>query len=151
MIVLVNKYYGALLDKTLRFFKDMSKEKQEYYNDGMFVCPKCGRKFTRWANLKSHLKREDLCEGTGKIKRNSDSNSESIDIELTKEENEKGPKKHSKKYSKSDSFEPTRSDTERLSVLLQNDHNFVVLPHDGIKLEDSGFIANQNNDDPLAM
>ena len=113
----------------------------------MFVCPKCGRKFTRWTNLKSHLEREDLCIETGKIKRNSDSKSESNDIELTKEENEKGPKK----YSKTDNFEPTRSDIEKLSVLLQNDHNFVVLPHDGIKLEDSGIIENQNNDDPLAM
>ena len=131
----------------MRFFEELSKEKQEHFVDGMFVCPKCDRKFTRWANLKSHLEREDLCQGTGKIKRNSDSKSESNDIELTKEENEKGPKK----YSKTDNFEPTRSDIEKLSVLLQNDHNFVVLPHDGIKLEDSGIIENQNNDDPLAM
>ena len=118
----------------------------------MFVCPKCGRKFTRWANLKRHL--EDRCNGIGKIKRNIDSKSEyseSNDIELTKEESEKSPQKYSKKYSKTDDFEPTRSDIERLSVLIQNDHNFVVLPHDGIKLEDFGIIENQTNDDPLAM
>ena len=117
----------------------------------MFVCSKCGRKFTRWAILKRHLEREDLCNGTGKIKRNIDSKSESNDIELTKEESEKVPKKYSKKYSKTNDFEPASSDIERLSVLIQNDHNFVVLPHDGIKLEDSGIIENQTNDDPLAM
>ena len=119
----------------MHFFEELSKEKQEHYVDGMFVCPKCGRKFTRWTNLKSHLEREDLCIETGKIKRNSDSKSESNDI----------------KTFQTDNFEPTSSDIERLSVLLQNDHNFVALPHDGIKLEDSGIIENQNNDDPLAM
>ena len=141
----------ALLDKTLHFFEELGKEKQEHYVDGMFVCPKCGRKFTRWANLQRHLEREDLCNGTGKIIRNIDSKSESNDIEITEEESEKGPQKYSKKYSKTDDFEPTRSDIERLSVLIQNDHNFVALPHDGIKLEDSGIIENQTNDDPLAM
>ena len=135
----------------MRFFEELSKEKQEHYVDGMFVCPKCDRKFTRWTNLQRHLDREDLCTGTGKIQRNSDSKSESNDIELTKEESDKGPKKYSKIYSKTDNFEPTRSDIERLSVIIQNDHNFVVLPHDRIKLEDSEIIENPNNDDPLAM
>ena len=62
----------------------MSKEKQEHYVDGMFVCPKCGAKFTRWANLQQHLERKDHTSGTDKIKRNSDiesfKKSESNDI-----------------------------------------------------------------------
>ena len=109
----------------------------------MFVCPKCGRKFTRWANLKRHLEREDHTSGTDKIKRNSDiesfKKSESNDIETFQMDN----------------FEPTNYLETNLvneeEELIQNDHNFVVLPHNRIKLEDSGIIENQINDDPLAM
>ena len=114
-------------------FEELSKEKQKYYVDGKFFCPKCGVTFTRWANIKRHL--QEFCKGTGKIKRNNDSKSETKDIDKLQ----------------TDNFEPSSSDLERLSVLIQNDHNFVALPHDGIKLEDSGIIDNQNNDDPLAM
>ena len=114
-------------------FEELSKEKQEHYVDGKFLCPKCDRKFTQWTNLK--VEREVLCTGTGKIKRNSESKSESNDIGTFQ----------------TDNFEPTRSDIERLSVIIQNDHNFVVLPHDRIKLEDCEIIENPNNDDPLAM
>ena len=54
-----------------------------------------------------------------------------------------------------DNFEPTNyletNLVNKKEELIQNDHNFVVLPHNRIKLEDSGIIENQINDDPLAM
>ena len=120
----------------MHFFEELSKEKQEHYVDGMFVCPKCGAKFTRWANLKQHLERKDHT-GTDRIKRNSDiepyKNSETNDIETFQMEN----------------FEPTLVVEEE--ELIKNDHNLVVLPHDRINLENSGIIENKINDDPLAM
>ena len=124
------------------FFEELSKEKQEHYVDGMFVCPKCGAKFTRWANLKQHLERKDHT-GTDRIKRNSDiepyKNSETNDIETFQ----------------MDDFEPTNYLETNLvneeGELIKNDHNLVVLPHDRIKLENSGIIENKINDDPLAM
>jgi len=115
--------------------------RQEYYVNGKFLCPQCGAKFTRWANLQQHLERKDHT-GTDKIKRNSDTesykNSETNDIETFQMDN----------------FEPTNYLETNLvneeGDLIQ-DHNFVVLPHGRIKLEDSGIIENQINDDPLAM
>ena len=124
----------------MRFFLETTR--QEYYVNGKFLCSKCGAKFTRWANLQKHLERKDHT-GTHRIKRNSDiesfKKSETNDIETFQMDN----------------FEPTNYLETNLVTeeggLIKNDHNFVVLPHDKIKLEDSGIIENKINDDPLAM
>ena len=56
----------------------------------MFVCPKCGAKFTRWANLQQHLERKDH-NGPHRFKRNSViesfKNSETNDIETFQMDN----------------------------------------------------------------
>ena len=129
--------YGALFTKTLCFL-----ERQEYYVNGKFLCPQCGAKFTRWANLQKHLERKDHTR-THRIKKNSDiesfKNSETNDIETFRMDN----------------FKPTNYLETNLvneeGELIKNDHDFVVLPHNRITLKDSGIIENKIIDDPLAM
>ena len=134
---------GLSLIKSCGFFL-LEITRQEYYVNGKFLCPKCGAKFTRWANLQKHLERKDHTSGTDKIKRNSD-------IESFK----KSESSNDIETFQMDNFEPTNYLETNLvnekEELIQNDHNFVVLPHNRIKLEDSGIIENQINDDPLAM
>ena len=76
--------FSKIITKPLNCRRSFSQDKQEYYVNGKFLCPQCGGKFTRWANLHQHLERKDHT-GLDIIKRNSDTesfkNSETKDTE----------------------------------------------------------------------
>ena len=79
-----------IITKPLNCRRSFSQDKQEYYVNGKFLCPQCGAKFTRWANLHQHLERKDH-NGPHRFKRNSViesfKNSETNDIETFQMDN----------------------------------------------------------------
>merc|ERR1712129_21405 len=97
--------------------------REEYYLDGKFLCPECGKKFSQLGNFQQHLERKDHTE----IRKEIDKDSETHDMKSNiMEDND---------------FEPTNYLETNLVIKeepIENDNNLVTLPKNEIKLEESG-------------
>ena len=60
--------------------KKLEAWKEEYYVDGKFVCPECGKKFSQFGNFQQHLDRKDHIEVKREIDAKFDKNSKTNDI-----------------------------------------------------------------------
>ena len=86
--------------------------REEYYLDGKFLCPECGKKFSQLGNFQQHLERKDHTE----IRRKIDKNSETHDMKSNiMEDND---------------FEPTNYLETNLVIKeepIENDNDLVAL------------------------